>query len=99
MKWVHLNNYKPEIDGAIYAVSDGDMVGVGVWDGQEFDVVFLDDEDLMDLNGHIEPKDFVFWEHLNVLRFGVHKLDTNQKRVFKLERGFQNLINKIEKES
>jgi len=83
MNWAHLSEYQPDINAA-YAVSDGDMVGIGIWKNHRFTQVHLDDEDALDCE-KIEKKRFVWWAHICVARFGVHPLDSDLAKMMQAE--------------
>ena len=84
MNWVHLEQYQPEID-AVYAVSDGEHVGLGIWVGHEFAWVFLDDGDMFEHNFEIKNDRYVYWAHLCIERFGVNKRDPTQFQMLHAE--------------
>ena len=94
MNWVHLFNYKPEVDAA-YAVSDGDLVGVGTWKNGKFTQVHLDHEDAFD-HPKVQKRAFVWWAKLNIQRFGVNKLDSNAVKLMRTAQALLDVIDNLE---
>ena len=90
MNWAHLDSYKPEIN-ALYAVSDGERVGVGIWMVDCFEYIHLDDEDMVEF-APLDENSFVWWRHIVVQRFGVYKTDPIE---FKMLNAEEDLISKM----
>ena len=88
MIWNHVDACKPQQEGALYMVSDGHYVGVGVleifdmWNGRDIWASIHLDEDDMDLvNNCPQHENFVFWAQLYVPRFGMHELDPQEAKM------------------
>jgi hypothetical protein len=95
MKWVHLNAFKPEIN-ALYAVSDGERVGVGMWMFDCFEYIHLDDEDMFEFSP-LDENSFVWWAHIIIKRFGVDPLDPVEFKMLNAEEELRNKMNIMEK--